>query len=154
MKSKNLYSWPIRRRDFRVAFSDPQTHYGILKYAIDFPLNEGTEILAVADGQVKYQKTDSKKGGDDPKYIADNNFISIEHSNGEFSEYTHLRYNGGTKKVGDKVKRGEIIGYSGNTGYSTEPHLHFHITKVDSSKEGWHTIEPRFEKKIDLQKSS
>ncbi len=55
------------------------------------------------------------------------NYIIINHNNGEFSFYGHLSEGSMQVKVGDEVKQGEIIGKVGNTGHSTEPHLHFHL---------------------------
>jgi len=53
------------------------------------------------------------------------NHLVVDHGNGEFSFYAHLSEVG--KKVGDKVAKGEVIGKVGNTGNSTEPHLHFQL---------------------------
>lgn len=55
------------------------------------------------------------------------NYIIINHNNGEFSFYGHLSEGSIRVKVGDQVRQGEIIGKVGNTGHSTEPHLHFHL---------------------------
>jgi murein DD-endopeptidase MepM/ murein hydrolase activator NlpD len=55
------------------------------------------------------------------------NYIIINHNNGEFSFYGHLSEGSIRVKVGDEVKKKEIIGKVGNTGHSTEPHLHFHL---------------------------
>ena len=58
------------------------------------------------------------------------NYIIIKHKSKEFSVYAHLRENSLCLKKGDKVKRGEVIAKVGNTGHSTEPHLHFQL--IDS----------------------
>jgi len=55
------------------------------------------------------------------------NYIVIDHGNGEYSAYAHLKEGSITKKSGDKVKRGEAIAKLGNTGHSTAPHLHFQL---------------------------
>jgi len=57
------------------------------------------------------------------------NEIVIKHSNGEFTDYCHLKHKGVLVKPGQKVKAGDIIGYSGNTGWSIKPHLHFVVFK-------------------------
>ena len=56
------------------------------------------------------------------------NAVVLEHANGEFSFYAHLRRGSVGVKVGDRVKRGQVIGKLGNSGNSTEPHLHVHVT--------------------------
>ena len=58
------------------------------------------------------------------------NYVIIEHKSKEFSVYAHLRENSLCVKKGDKVKQGNIIAKVGNTGHSTEPHLHFQL--IDS----------------------
>ena len=89
---------------------------------------EGIEVYAAANGTVIGIKGDSNVGGDDLKYWDDGNYIIIEHTN-EYTEYMHLKFKGVVVKVGDKVKQGQVIGYSGNTGYSDRPHLHFECQK-------------------------
>jgi len=58
------------------------------------------------------------------------NYVIIEHKSKEFSVYAHLRENSLCVKNGDKVKKGDVISKVGNTGHSTEPHLHFQL--IDS----------------------
>jgi hypothetical protein len=55
------------------------------------------------------------------------NFITIKHPNGYLSRYCHLAHGSVKKKVGDKVKKGDIIANMGNTGLSTGAHVHFEI---------------------------
>lgn len=55
------------------------------------------------------------------------NAIIIDHKNGEYSLLCHLKYNSITVKVGDEVKQGDVIGLCGNTGNTTEPHIHFNL---------------------------
>ena len=51
----------------------------------------------------------------------------IHHNDGSFAQYIHLQKNGAEVKAGNKVKQDELIGYSGNTGWSNGPHLHLSI---------------------------
>jgi murein DD-endopeptidase MepM/ murein hydrolase activator NlpD len=93
--------------------------------ALDFTMPEGTEILAVRDGiviEVVEKNTEYCPREDCKKY---NNYIIIYHSDGTFAEYVHIKHNGSKVKAGDHVNKGDLIAYSGNTGWSTGPHLHF-----------------------------
>ncbi len=56
------------------------------------------------------------------------NHVIIEHDNGEYSHYLHLKNGSLNVNLGDYVKRGEHIAALGHSGNSTEPHLHFHVT--------------------------
>lgn len=106
------------------------THNGLTsKYAIDFKMNVGQTVCAMRDGIVVSVKEDSNKGGKNKKYLNDGNFVMLYHKDGLFSQYVHLKKDGVIVKKGDTVKKGQPIAYSGNTGYSTEPHLHFGVFK-------------------------
>lgn len=96
-------------------------------YALDFSMDIGTEIYAARDGVVIEVKEDSNRGGASSSYAKDGNYISIYHSDGTFASYVHLKKNGAEVEVGDIVSEGDFIGYSGNTGLSTGPHLHFSV---------------------------
>jgi len=103
------------------------THSEMEKYAWDFAMPEGTSVCACAEGRVVWIRDDSKRGGSDRAFIGKANFIVIDHGGGIFSEYKHLKYKSARVKPGEIVRAGRIIARSGNTGYSTEPHLHFEL---------------------------
>jgi len=85
-------------------------------YGIDFTASTGTEIYSTGDGVV--EKIESSRRG----Y---GNSIIINHGYGMKTLYAHMdRFN---VKKGQKVKRGEVIGFVGNTGLSTAPHLHYEV---------------------------
>ncbi len=56
--------------------------------------------------------------------------MQIRHADGTIGEYDHLRHNGVVVKAGDPVKAGDLLGYSGNTGYSQSQHLHFMVFRA------------------------
>ena len=81
----------------------------------------GTPVYAAADGEVIL----SKYAAGNPWFGGYGNYIIVQHPNGAQTLYAHL--SGNKVSRGDKVVQGQTIGYSGNTGHSTGPHLHFEI---------------------------
>ena len=55
------------------------------------------------------------------------NYVKLRHNDGYYTLYAHMAYNTVKVKTGDKVKRGQVLGYMGNTGYSFGGHLHFEV---------------------------
>jgi murein DD-endopeptidase MepM/ murein hydrolase activator NlpD len=125
-----LYVFPWahgEKHEVEQGYNGPVTHSGQNQYALDFDLALNTAVHAARGGLVVEVKTDSNRGGPSAAYEKDQNFISIYHSDGTFGNYVHLRQGGSVVKPGDKVKEGDLIGYSGNTGVSSGPHLHFDV---------------------------
>lgn len=116
-------------------FHGKYSHTGGDCYSIDWKMPEGTPIHAARDGVVVGIKDDSDRGGPDKKYEWDANYILIRHSDGTLGHYVHLQKDGCKVKLGQKVKAGDWIGLSGNTGHSTGPHLHFAVFKAESGKQ-------------------
>ena len=89
-----------------------------MHYGMDFSAKVGTEIYATGDGVVSKVKRSKRGYG---------NYVKINHGFGYETLYAHMsKY---IVKKGQKVKRGEVIGYVGNTGISTAPHLHYEVRK-------------------------
>ena len=101
------------------------SHKGI--NAIDFAMPVGTEIYAARDGIVVKVVEHHNRNCLQKNCAEYNNLILIYHSDGTFGDYAHLKKNGALVREGDYVDAGQLIGYSGNTGYSSNPHLHFEV---------------------------
>jgi len=95
--------------------------------SLDFKMNPGSKICAARDGVVIATKDDSDAGGLNDSYLNQGNHIIIRHTDGSEAMYWHLQKDGVLVNIGDTVQQGALIGYSGNTGYSAFPHLHFQV---------------------------
>ena len=91
--------------------------------SFDFKMPIGTPILAADDGRVFIVVEQFKDNID--RGFSEANLIGVEHDGGILTWYTHLMFEGSLVEVDDQVSRGDVIGYSGNTGDSSYPHLHF-----------------------------
>lgn len=107
------------------------SHKGLSAYAIDFSMPIGTPIYAAREGEVVGVDVSSNTGGPSPEFRPFMNYVNIRHMDGTLGNYYHLKYGGAVVKIGEKIQKGQLIGYSGNTGYTTAPHLHFSVSKVD-----------------------
>ena len=115
---------PIQNKDLKRMASgygwriDPFTKKRRRHFGMDFSAVRGTPVYATGNGIIK--RADNRAAGF-------GKHIRIDHGFGYVSIYAHLdKYN---VKRGQKVKRGEIIGFVGNTGRSVAPHLHYEIVK-------------------------
>jgi len=123
-----ILSWPLQKIIITQYFGDtdfstanPQIYSGHGHDGVDFGASIGTPVLAALGGEVVgVANTDSYPG-----CYSFGKWIMIKHPNGLSTLYAHLSVQG--VQVGDTVQTGQIIGYSGNTGYTTGPHLHFGV---------------------------
>jgi murein DD-endopeptidase MepM/ murein hydrolase activator NlpD len=105
--------------------------------ALDFYMPVGTPVYAAREGVVYSYKEDSDKGGPLPGYKKQANYIIIKHADGSYGCYWHLQHNGVITKKG-WVQKGQLIGYSGNTGFVLGPHLHFSVkTRLNYDKDSF-----------------
>jgi hypothetical protein len=100
--------------------------------AIDFAMPVGTKIYAARAGTVIAFRSDSMIGGPDKKWTSEANYVIIKHDDGTLAEYLHIQHNGVLVHLGDRVTTDQAIALSGNTGYTTEPHLHFAVFTVQA----------------------
>jgi hypothetical protein len=101
------------------------SHTDYNAYAWDFGMPVGTPIVAANSGVVRATKGDSTGGGCSPAFVDEANYVVVTRSDGFESLYVHL--SAVTVPVGAVVRRGDLIGYSGQTGYSCGAHLHYQV---------------------------
>lgn len=105
------------------------------EHALDFTMPVGTTICAARDGVVAGLRSDSTSGGPSRDFRACANYVMIRHDDGTYADYLHLQTGGVLVKVGERVRAGQPIARSGNTGYSTTPHLHFVVHRpIDGTR--------------------
>lgn len=102
------------------------THLEANFYALDFAMPEGTPVLAARSGIVVEVQDGFARGGLKPALLERANLVAIAHADGTLASYGHLRA-GIRVAEGDTVGRGQLLGFSGSTGFSARPHLHFHV---------------------------
>jgi len=109
-------------------FDDDTTHKEPpSQYAVDIVMPIGTPILAARGGIIMDMEDDFHGAAQQERYLARSNQVRILHDDGTMAVYAHLQPNSLRVREGARVKRGQWIASSGNTGYSNGPHLHFVI---------------------------
>lgn len=123
LPKSGVLSWPL---DSIYITSPFGTRWGTVHRGLDLRAAVGTPVRAAADGFVAGSgDTDATCAG-----ASFGKFILLKYDNGLATTYGHLSLTKVSK--GQKVSRGEIVGYSGNTGYSTGPHLHISVYPKDA----------------------
>ncbi|MDH5407875.1 MAG: M23 family metallopeptidase [Gammaproteobacteria bacterium] len=97
--------------------TDPFTGRRVHHSGVDFAGKEGSDVVSVAAGVVTFSGKRSGYG----------NLVEINHGNGYFTRYGHNKQN--AVKVGQTVKKGEVVAIMGTTGRSTGPHVHFEVMR-------------------------
>lgn len=110
-------------------FNGRLSHKGRDAYGADFDLPEGTPVTAARSGLVVSLENNSNIGGPDESYREMANYVLLGHSDGTMTRYFHLSRGSVTVNIGDWVETGTVLGRSGNTGFSTAPHLHFDVVR-------------------------
>jgi len=99
------------------------------RHAVDIPMPEGTKLCAARAGVVMDIANDFFTGGAEAAFGERANLIRILHDDGTMAVYAHLKLESARFPLGTRVSEGQVIAESGNTGFSTGPHLHFVIQK-------------------------
>ena len=115
---------------FRVsqAYPDHMTHVTPDSvYAVDIAMPDGTAVYAAREGTVINVRHDSFRGGTVAAMAEQANLIEILHGDGTIAVYGHRHWDSIRVRIGQHVALGEYIADSGNTGFSSGPHLHFAV---------------------------
>ena len=99
----------------------PVLRYKRMHEEIDFRADIATEVYATGDGVIKFAGRKGTFG----------NLIEIDHGFGFVTRYAHLSNFADNLRAGKKIKRGDLIGYTGNTGLTEGPHLHYEVLVKD-----------------------
>jgi murein DD-endopeptidase MepM/ murein hydrolase activator NlpD len=128
MKAK--YSLPfkpdpvIRRCTAPSHRKDPDSMDG---HCIDFSMPQHTPVLAARGGVVIHRESRWNAGFGDRKKLGTGNGVVLRHKDGEETVYWHAAWRSVKVRLGQHVRRGQILFLSGRTGYTTYPHLHFGV---------------------------
>lgn len=105
------------------------SHRGSNQYAVDFDCPVATPVLAARPGLVVAAHAAAQGSGTTADFLEyrRTNFVLVLHDDGTLGEYMHLATSGVRVRVGQRVERGDELALSGNTGFSSTPHLHFQV---------------------------
>jgi murein DD-endopeptidase MepM/ murein hydrolase activator NlpD len=119
------------------------SHVGNDAWAWDFRMPEGTPVVAALDGVVRLARGDSDEGGCDPAMARKANYVVIESTGNVETQYLH--FSAVSVTAGQHVRRGDLLGYSGKTGWACGAHLHFKVATPVSA--GWNnpSVEARLQ---------
>ena len=141
--------------EYRLPYADEQSypvtqgygaklsHRGPETFTVDFGMTPGTPVHAAREGVVVLLEDSHATGcwRDECARLA--NFVVVLHADGTTGEYFHLEHGSVQVRLGERVLRGQRLALSGNTGYSTAPHLHFGVYRT-SRDGGTQSVAVRF----------
>ncbi|MBN1466637.1 M23 family metallopeptidase [candidate division KSB1 bacterium] len=139
------YALPYARGEKYIMVQGPNgehSHQG--KNAYDWEMPVGTRVHAAREGVVLAVIDSFTVSGDADYMKKEANTIEILHPDGTIGRYSHLANDGALVSTGERIRRGQHLGWSGNTGYSTGPHLHFDVIRLTTDLE-FDTIPVRFQ---------
>ena len=129
--------------DYGYTYSNGSFHKGIDLVAASTAGQGADYIIAFADGTVTGYKNTFSGTTKDTGTNGMGNYVIIDHGNGFKTRYMHMLKGSVKVETGDKVKKGQVIGYMGNTGNSSGRHLHFDIS-YNKSTYGGHLSNSRY----------
>lgn len=123
--AKYVLPFPVAERfELTQGNCRPPSHRGRFRYSFDFRMPVGSPVTAAREGVVWAVREDRPEG---TNRTGDENYVILRHEDGEFSRYVHLARDGVLVEVGQTVARGDVIAWSGASGRSRFPHLHFDV---------------------------
>lgn len=111
------------------------------KNAVDFTMPEGTSVVAARAGVVIDVDLTHQDSGQDTSLMDKANIVQLLHRDGTMAIYAHLKPGAPTVVLGQRVVAGQHLGWSGNTGYSSGPHLHFAVLRNVADASGHTHVE-------------
>jgi murein DD-endopeptidase MepM/ murein hydrolase activator NlpD len=100
-------------------------------HAVDIAMSAGTPVLAAREGIVDATEARFASDPDEEPLTPYGNFVRVRHADGTIALYAHLRYAGVEVRVGDRVEAGRLLGFSGASGDTEHPQLHFGVARIE-----------------------
>lgn len=125
----------------------PQSHTGPFRWATDFLVEDGSPVFAARSGKIIETVESNTRWGDDENFRYYLNYVTIQHEDGEMSQYCHLKKDSVSKagfSLGTYVSKGDRIGLVGKTGWTDRDHLHFLVFRYDENRFGFKSLKPRW----------
>lgn len=116
------------------------THQGRMEYAYDLAVPIGTPVYAMRSGEVLAMETKYPDSGGSRSRGEKTNYVLIQHPGGYRSAYVHLQQRSSQVTPGTWVKQGQLIAFSGNSGWTSGPHLHVEVQKPSPSQNFVQTV--------------
>ncbi|MDZ4811732.1 MAG: peptidoglycan DD-metalloendopeptidase family protein [Pseudomonadota bacterium] len=136
--NSHRYATPLPAKSFQLAQGpggEFSHHEAQSRYAYDLAADEGTSVMAARDGVVMQVERDFYGNGLDLERFGDRaNSVRVLHNDGSMGVYAHLKWESVMVSPGQRVRSGQQLGLSGNTGFSSGPHLHF-VVQVNRNME-------------------
>jgi murein DD-endopeptidase MepM/ murein hydrolase activator NlpD len=122
---------PETRWSLDQGFDGKFSHHDVqARYALDFGVDIGTPVLAAREGTVMHRRDDFETASTaNEAYAERSNVVRVLHDDGTMGVYAHLSPRSVMVDIGQRVIVGTPLALSGNTGYSTGPHLHFAVQR-------------------------
>lgn len=128
MNTVNVYDLPVSQSAVtKIINKNGVSHINFFENALDFLVPLGTKVVSPYDGQITNVIDNYDQFGKTEKFAKFANFIQIMHPNNEVSDLVHLAKGSSLVKIGDKVKKGQPVAITGESGWMAEPHLHWFV---------------------------